>query len=86
MLGSITKRLGDSKTGCDWPIDVHNLISKARYPGESHLLMLDGHALHTDGWFRFLRYCGQNDIVVFYLAPYYSHHLCPLDVKLFPQL
>ena len=73
----------DSKIGYDWLTNVYDPISKARCPGEYHLLILDGYVSH---YYKFLHYCQQNDITVFCLPPHSTHLLQPLDVGLFSQL
>ena len=87
-LGNVTKGWtnSNSKIGYDWLINVYNHIFKARCPGESHLLILDGHVLHINDQYKFLGYCRQNEIIVFCLPPYSTHLLWPLDVGLFSQL
>ena len=42
--------------GYDWLINVYSPVSKAWCPGESHLLILDGHVLHTNNEYKFLRH------------------------------
>ena len=74
----------DSKIGYNWLTNVYDPISKAQCPGESRLLILDGHVSHIN--YKFLCYCQQNDITVFCLSPHSTHLLQPLDVGLFSQL
>ena len=74
----------DSRIGYDWLTNVYDPISKEHCPEESRLLILDGHVSHIN--YKFLRYCEQNDIVVFCLPPHSTHLLQPLDVGLFSPL
>jgi hypothetical protein len=74
----------DSKVGYDWLTNVNDPISKARCPGESRLLILDGHVSHIN--YKFLTFCEANNIVVFCLPPHSTHLLQPLDVELLAPL
>ena len=74
----------DNKIGYDWLTNVYDPIPKAWCPGESRLLILDGHVSHVN--YKFLRYCQQNNIVVFCLSLHSTHLLQPPDVGLFSQL
>ena len=74
----------DNKIGYDWLTNVYDPIPKARCPGESRLLILDGHVSHVN--YKFLHYCHLNDIVVFCLPPHSTHLLQSLNVGLFSQL
>jgi hypothetical protein len=72
------------KIGHDWLTNVYDPISKAHYPGEPHLSILDGRVSHIN--YNFLTFCKVNHIMVFYLPPHSTHLLQPLDVGLFAPL
>jgi len=69
-----------SEIGYDWLTNVYDPISKAHCPGESHLLILDGHVSHIN--YKFLTFCEANHVAVFCLPPHSTHLLQPLDVGL----
>jgi len=74
----------DDELALWWLVDIHNPYSKQRCPGETRLLMLDGHGSHIT--FRFVDYCEKNNIIIYCLPAHSTHFLQPFDVGLFSQL
>jgi len=74
----------DTTIGYDWLTEVYDPISRQRCPNETQLLILDGHVSHIN--YKFLKYCEQNDIIVFCLPAHSTHLLQPLDDVLFSAL
>jgi len=74
----------DNKIGCDRLTEVYDPMNHQQCPNEARLLILDGHVSHIN--YKFLKYCEQNDIIVFCLPAHSTHLLQPLDVVLFSAL
>lgn len=67
-----------------WLKNIYDPYSKERCPGETRLLILDGHRSQIT--VDFVDYCEQNNIIVYCLPANSAHLLQPLDVCLFSPL
>ena|SRR5436305_270584 len=59
-------------------------VTKAKANGKPRLLICDGHDSHISA--PFVRYCIDNNILIFLLLSHSSHLLQPLDVGVFGPL
>ena len=74
----------DDELALWWLKNIYDPYSKERCPGETRLLILDGHGSHIT--FNFVDYCKQNNIIVHCLPAHSTHLLQPLYVGLFSPL
>jgi hypothetical protein len=65
----------------DWLYKDFDPYTKPRVNGGYRLLLMDSHSSHTS--YEFLEYCLENRIVPFFLPAHSTHHLQPLDVRVF---
>ena len=67
-----------------WLAECFDPATKAKAGGRKRLLICDGHDSHISA--PFVRFCIDNNIVLFLLPPHSSHLLQPLDVGVFSPL